>query len=40
MMIIILMKNNAKWCADDAIYDNAFITGIEFLVQKGIIRID
>ena len=33
------IKNNAKWWAEGAIDDTAFIQGIEFLVREGIIQV-
>ena len=33
------IKNNAKWWADGQISDQDFVKGIQFLVEKGIIRI-
>jgi hypothetical protein len=33
------IKNNAKWWAEDAIDDDAFIQGIEFLVKTGVIPV-
>ena len=32
------VKNNAGWWAENKISDNDFAKGIEFLVQKGIIK--
>ena len=34
------IKTNAKWWSEGQIDDNAFFKGIEFLVSKGIIRVD
>ena len=34
------IKNNAKWWADNKISDSDFITGIEYLVENNIIKID
>ena len=33
------IKNNAGWWATDQIDDSAFIQGIQYLVQKGIIVV-
>ena len=33
------VKNNAKWWSDGLISDDDFVKGIQYLVQKGIIRI-
>jgi hypothetical protein len=33
------IKNNAKWWAEGAIDDDAFVQGIEFLVKEGIIQV-
>ena len=33
------IKNNAGWWAAGAIDDNSFIQGIQFLIQKGIIKV-
>ncbi len=33
------VKNNAKWWSDGLISDDDFVNGIQYLVQKGIIRI-
>jgi hypothetical protein len=33
------IKNNAKWWSDDLISDDEFISALQFLVNKGIIRI-
>ena len=33
------IKNNAKWWAEGAINDDAFIQGIEFLVKAGVIPV-
>ena len=33
------VKNNAKWWGDDLISDDEFISALEFLVKKGIIRV-
>jgi len=33
------IRNNAAWWADGQIDDNTFIQGLEYLIQKGIIRI-
>ena len=37
--IPIWIKNNAKWWAEDLISDEDFINSIQYLVNKGIIRI-
>ncbi len=34
------IKNNAKWWADGQISDQDFVKGIQFLVEKGIIRVN
>ena len=34
------IKNNAGWWADGSIDDKIFFTGIEYLIQKGIIFVD
>ena len=34
------IKTNAGWWADGTIDDTTFITGIEFLVKEGIIKVD
>jgi len=34
------IKNNAKWWSDGQIGDSDFVTGIQFLIQNGIIAID
>ncbi|MBL7002178.1 MAG: hypothetical protein ISR80_05420 [Nitrosopumilus sp.] len=34
------IKNNAKWWADGQIDDESFVTGIKYLVEKGIIRVN
>ena len=33
------VKNNAKWWADGAIDDDAFVSGIQFLIKEGILDI-
>ena len=33
------IKNNVKWWADDQIDDQAFISGIEFLISEGVIDV-
>ena len=33
------IKNNAGWWATDQIDDSAFLQGIQYLVQKGIIVV-
>ena len=33
------IKNNAGWWADNQIDDDAFIQGIQYLVEKGIIKV-
>ena len=33
------IKNNAKWWGDDLISDDEFISALEYLVKKGIIRV-
>ncbi len=33
------VKNNAKWWAEDQIGDQAFVSGIEYLIQQEIILI-
>ena len=33
------IKNNAKWWADGQITDQDFVKGIQYLVEKGIIRV-
>lgn len=33
------IKNNAKWWADGTIYDNDFVSGIQYLINAGIIKI-
>ena len=33
------IKNNAAWWADDEIDDDSFISGIQFLINQGIINI-
>jgi len=33
------IKHNAKWWADDAISDNDFTSGIEFMIQQDIIKV-
>jgi len=33
------IKNNAGWWATDKIDDSAFLQGIQYLVQKGIIVV-
>ena len=34
------IKNNAGWLAEDQIGDSDFIKGIEYMIQKGIIKIE
>ena len=34
------IKNNAAWWSDGTIDDTTFITGIEFLVEEGIIKVE
>ncbi len=34
------VKNNAKWWADGVISETDFISGIEYLVNNGIIKVD
>lgn len=34
------VKNNAKWWADGQISDQDFVKGIQFLVEKGIIKVN
>ena len=34
------IKTNAGWWAEGALDDETFLSGIEFLIQSGIIRID
>ena len=33
------IRNNAIWWSEGAISEDDFINGIEFLVQKGIVRV-
>ena len=33
------IKNNAGWWADEQIDDNSFVSGIQYLVKEGIIRV-
>ena len=33
------IKNNAGWWADGQIDDNAFVSGIQYLVKVGIIKV-
>jgi len=33
------VRNNAKWWADDAISDNDFTSGIEFMIKQDIIKV-
>lgn len=33
------IKNNAAWWADDEIDDDSFISGIQFLINQGVINI-
>ena len=33
------IKNNAGWWAEGSIDDNSFVQGIQFLIEKGIMRI-
>ena len=33
------IKNNAEWWADGQIDDNAFVSGIQYLVKEGIIKV-
>jgi len=33
------IKNNAGWWADDQITDTAFVSGIQYLVKVGIIKV-
>ena len=34
------IKNNAGWWAEDQIDDSDFVKGIEYMIQKGIIKIE
>jgi len=34
------VKNNAKWWSEGGIDDNAFVSGIQFLIKEGIIQVD
>jgi len=34
------IKNNAGWWADGSIDEGSFISGIEFLVKEGIIKVN
>ena len=34
------IKTNAGWWAEGALDDETFLSGIEFLIQSGIIRVD
>jgi hypothetical protein len=34
------VKNNAKWWATDAIGDNDFVSGIQYLISQGVIQVD
>jgi len=33
------IKNNAGWWADGQIDDNAFVSGIQYLIKEGIIKV-
>ena len=33
------IRSNAAWWVDGQIDDNTFIQGLEFLIQKGVIRV-
>ena len=33
------IKNSAEWWADDLIDDNTFVSGIQYLVEFGIIKV-
>ena len=33
------IKNNAKWWADGKISDNNFVSGIQYLIQQGIMKM-
>ena len=33
------IKNNAEWWADGQIDDNTFVSGIQYLVKVGIIKV-
>jgi len=37
--IPVWVKNNAKWWSENKISDEEFVSGIKFLVEKGIIRV-
>ena len=34
------IRNNAKWWAEGQITEDDFVTGIEFLVKQGIIKVN
>ena len=33
------VKNNAEWWADDLIGDTEFVSGIQFLITEGIMKV-
>jgi len=33
------IKNNAEWWADDLIPDSAFVSGLQWLISKGIMKL-
>ena len=33
------IRNNAKWWSENAIDDNSFVSGIQYLIKKGIMNI-
>ena len=37
--IPVWIKNNAGWWADGSIDDDSFISGIQFLIKEGIMRV-
>ena len=34
------VKNNAGWWADGTIDDNSFVSGIQYLIKVGIIKVN
>ena len=34
------LKNNASWWADGSINDAAFVQGIQFLIENGVIAVN